>query len=119
MIETMIGIYLLAWWGVFMLLMPGRSLVRVSAFVPAVICAFGIPMAVWDFVRNPNLAMSLCAIGGLLPFGLLAVLLIKQWNRRKQRPNSVRAMEQKETASEQRPNQAVHAIGASAPQHDG
>jgi hypothetical protein len=102
MIEAIIGIYLLAWWGVFMLLMPGRSLVRVWAFVPAVICAFGIPMAVWDFVRNPNLAMSLWAIGGLLPFGLLAVLLIKQWNRRKQRPN-----------------QAVHAIGASAPQHDG
>jgi hypothetical protein len=45
MIATMIGIYLFAWWGVFMLLMPQRSLVRVWAFIPAALCAFGIPAA--------------------------------------------------------------------------
>jgi len=102
MIETMIGIYLLAWWGVFMLLMPRRTLIRVWAFVPAAICAFGIPMAVWDFVGNPDTAIVLLVCGALLPFGLVTVLLIRRWKKTKPGPN-----------------QAVHAIGASAPQHDG
>jgi hypothetical protein len=102
MIEAIIGFYLLAWWGVFMLIMPQRSLVRVWAFVPAAACAFGIPIAVWDFVRNPDMAMVLLVCGALLPFGFVAVLLIRRWKKPKRGPN-----------------QAVHAIGAAAPQHDG
>jgi hypothetical protein len=69
-----------------MLLMPQRSLIRVWAFIPAAVCAFGIPMAVWDFVRNPDLAMVLLAGGGLLPFCLLVVLLIRRWNGWKSSP---------------------------------
>lgn len=82
MIEPMIGIYLLTWGGVVMILMPQRSFIRVWAFLPAAVCALGIPMAVWDFVRNAELAMALLVSGGLLPFGLLAALLVRRWSRR-------------------------------------
>jgi hypothetical protein len=82
MIEAIIGIYMLAWWGVFWLLIPRESLFRVWAFVPAAICAFAIPCLVWDLVLNPTLALALWIAGGLLPFGIVSAILI---GRRKKR----------------------------------
>lgn len=103
MIDAVIGIYVFAWWGVFMLLTPAGSLIRAWAFIPAAVCAFGFPLAMACLFEDANVGTDLLvSVVGLLPFGTLAVILIRRWKGRKHSPN-----------------QAVHAIGAGAPQHDG
>jgi hypothetical protein len=94
MIETIIGIYLVAWWGVFWLLIPPESPFRFWAFFPAAICAFTVPCLVLDFVSNPDMGIGLWAAGGILPFGIVTGLLIRRWRKRKGSANHTSGIRQ-------------------------
>jgi hypothetical protein len=83
MIELLLGIHWFAWWGVFWLLIPGDSPLRLWAFLPAAICALGIPILVWDHVSNSILGTVLWFASWLLPFGIMAGLLVRCRRKRK------------------------------------
>ena len=88
--------YAFAWWGVFWLLIPRKSLFRVMAFIPAAFCALVIPNLIWDFVPNATLADTLGVAGYIMPFAIVAILLIRKRRNKKS------------------PNKALQAIGAKA-----
>ena len=78
MMELLICGYAFAWWGVFWLLIPRRSLFRVMAFIPAAICALAIPNLIWKYAPTATLAEVLGIAGYIMPFAIIVGLLIKK-----------------------------------------